>query len=249
MPTYRMLVAYDGGPFRGFARQPGLRTVQGEIEDALSKVLREPVTTSGAGRTDAGVHALGQVMSFRRSEAVDDIPSVMRSVNAMAGPAIAVLQLEPASEGFDARFSAVARTYEYMVLTRSVHDPFSRHTAWHHPGRLDVAAMSRAGSALVGEHDFRSFSRVEDGQVPVRTVELLEVQQEGDVVVVRVRANSFLQQMVRSIVGTLVKVGEGRVGAGSMAGVLEARDRAAAGPVAPPHGLFLVSVDYPSDLV
>ena len=249
MPTYRMLVAYDGGPFRGFARQPGLTTVQGEIEGALSKALREPVVTSGAGRTDAGVHALGQVMSFRRTGAIDDLDAVSRSVNAMAGPAIAVLQLEAASDGFDARFSAVARTYEYMILTRRVHDPFSRHTAWHHPVPLDVRAMARAGSDLIGEHDFRSFARVEEGQVPFRTIEALEVQPEGDLVVVRVRANSFLQQMVRSIVGTLAKVGEGKLAAESMGAILEARDRAAAGPVAPPHGLFLVSVDYPQELV
>lgn len=249
MPTYRMLVAYDGGPFRGFARQPGLSTVQGEIERALSKVLREPVTTSGAGRTDAGVHALGQVMSFRRTEAIGDIPAVSRAVNAMAGPAIAVLELEAASDGFDARFSAVARTYEYMILTRAVHDPFTRHTAWHIPGPLDAQAMARAGSALVGEHNFRSFARVEEGQVPVRTVEVLEIQQEGDLIIVRVRAKSFLQQMVRSIVGTLAKVGEGKLAAESMGNILEARDRAAAGPVAPPHGLFLVSVDYPEELV
>jgi tRNA pseudouridine38-40 synthase len=249
MPTYRMLVAYDGGPFRGFARQPGLRTVQGDIEDALGKVVREPITTTGAGRTDAGVHALGQVMSFRRADPVEDIPSVWRSVNAMVGPAISVLQFEEASEGFDARFSAVARTYEYMILSRRIHDPFSRHTAWHHESPLDVEAMAQAGTHLIGEHDFRSFARVEEGQVPIRTIELLEVEQEGHLVVVRVRANSFLQQMVRSIVGTLVKVGEGKVGPGSMPQVLEARDRSAAGPVAPPHGLFLVSVDYPEELV
>jgi tRNA pseudouridine38-40 synthase len=249
MPTYRMLVAYDGGPFRGFARQPGLTTVQGEIEGALSRVLREPVTTSAAGRTDAGVHALGQVMSFRRTEAIDDSTHVLRAVNAMAGQAIAVLALEPARDGFDARFSAVARTYEYMILTRPVHDPFSRHTVWHHPGRLDLEAMRQAGSALLGEHDFRSFARVEEGQMPIRRIEALEVTSEGDLVVVRVRANSFLQQMVRSIVGTLVKAGEGKLPADGMGAVLEAHDRSAAGPVAPPHGLFLVSVDYPEELV
>jgi tRNA pseudouridine38-40 synthase len=249
MPTYRMLVAYDGGPFHGFARQPGLATVQGEIEGALSKVLHGPTTTSGAGRTDAGVHALGQVMSLRRTEAIDDTAQVSRAVNAMVGPAIAVLELEAASEGFDARFSAIARTYEYMILVRQVHDPFSRHTAWHHPGPLDVHAMAHAAAALVGEHDFRSFARVEEGKVSVRTIEALEIQPQGDVIVVGVRANSFLQQMVRSIVGTLVKVGEGKVAAGSMGDILEARDRSAAGPVAPPHGLFLVSVDYPQELV
>ena len=249
MPTYRLLVAYDGGPFRGFARQPGLATVQGGIEDALSTVLREPVLTTGAGRTDAGVHALGQVMSFRRGDPVADIPSVWRSVNAMVGPAIAVQGFEEASEGFDARFSAVARTYEYMILARTIPDPFSRHTAWHHERPLDVPAMARAGAHLVGEHDFRSFARVEESQVPVRTVEVLQVEQEGHLVVVRVRADSFLQQMVRSIVGTLVKVGEGKLDPDSIPQVLAARDRSAAGPVAPPHGLFLVSVDYPEELV
>jgi tRNA pseudouridine38-40 synthase len=249
MPTYRMLVAYDGGPYRGFARQPGLKTVQGEIEAALSKVLRGPVTTSGAGRTDAGVHALGQVMSFRWAEPVEDVPRLSRAVNAMVGPAVAVLELEAASEGFDARFSAVARTYEYMILVRPVHDPFSRHTAWHHPGPLDVHGMAHAAAVLVGEHDFRSFARVEEGQVPVRRIEELVIEPQGEVVVVRVRANSFLQQMVRSIVGTLVKVGEGKIAADAMGSILEARDRAAAGPVAPPHGLFLVSVDYPEALV
>lgn len=244
-----MLVAYDGGPFRGFARQPGLRTVQGEIEAALGTYLKEPVTTTGAGRTDAGVHALGQVMSFRHAAPIDDTRAIVRATNAMAGPAIAVLRLEEAGEGFDARFSAVARTYEYMILAREVPDPFSRHTAWHRPHPLDTAAMAEAGEALVGEHDFRSFARVEEGQVPVRRIEALDIEPVGEVVVVRVRANAFLQQMVRSIVGTLVKVGEGRIERDAVSAILEARDRAQAGPVAPPHGLFLVSVDYPEDLV
>jgi tRNA pseudouridine38-40 synthase len=136
-----------------------------------------------------------------------------------------------------------------MILTRPVHDPFSRGTAWHHPSPLDVHVMAHAARALVGEHDFRSFARVEEGQVPVRTIEALEIQPQGDVIVVRVRANSFLQQMVRSIVGTLARVGEGKIPPGAMGDILEARDRSAAGPVAPPHGLFLVSVDYPQELV
>jgi tRNA pseudouridine38-40 synthase len=169
----------------------------------------------------------------------------------MVGPAIALLWLEGAGDGFDARFSAVARTYEYMILTRDVHDPFTRYTAWHHPQPLDVDAMARAATLLVGQHDFRSFGRVEEGQSPVRRIELLEVEREGDLVLVRVRANSFLQQMVRSIVGTLVRIGEGRPGLRpeDVERILDARDRSAAGPVAPPHGLFLVAVDYPEELV
>src|SRR6266581_7737061 len=143
-----MLVAYDGAPFHGFARQPDLPTVQGSLEDALSTVLRIPVVTTGAGRTDAGVHALGQVMSFTTATALEDLGGIARRLNAICGPAIAVLELAEAPKGFDARFSAASRTYEYAIFTRPVHDPFSRHVAWHHPEPLDAAAMHQAAQAL-----------------------------------------------------------------------------------------------------
>lgn len=247
MPTYRLVIAYDGAPFHGFARQPGQATVQGCIEDALGKVLGTDIRTSGAGRTDAGVHALGQVLSFVTTNDVD-ATELARRLNSMCGPEIAILQVEQVADGFDARFSAVSRTYEYAILTRDVHDPFSRHTAWHHPGRLDVASMSKAAAQLGGEHDFSSFGRVEEGKSPVRRIESIEVEEEGDLLIIRVTANSFIQQMVRSIVGTLVKVGEGVIDPDSMGEILEARNRSAAGAVVPPHGLFLVSVDYPEEL-
>lgn len=253
MPTYRLNVAYDGAPFHGFARQRDLVTVQGTLEDALSKVLPTPVVTTGAGRTDAGVHALGQVMSFTVGEPVEDLPALQRHLNGICGPAIAVLEVAEAPAGFDARFSASSRTYEYAIFTREVHDPFSRHVAWHHPessaGHLDAEAMHTAAQALVGSHEFTSFGRVPDGSSPARTLMSISVERTEDLVVVRVTANAFIQQMVRSIVGTLVKVGEGRHPVGWVADVLEARDRAAAGPVAPPHGLFLVEVEYPEELV
>ena len=249
MPTYRLLVAYDGAPFHGFARQKDLPTVQGRLEDALSAVLRTPVLTTGAGRTDAGVHAFGQVMSFTSAAPVEDPEGLARRLNAICGPPIAVLELAEAPEGFDARFSASSRTYEYAIFTRAVHDPFSRHVAWHHPEPLDAASMHEAAQALVGTHDFSSFGRVPEGGTPTRTVSSISVERTGDLVVVRVTANAFIQQMVRSIVGTLVKVGEGEHPPGWVAEVLEARDRAAAGPVAPPHGLFLVEVSYPEELV
>jgi tRNA pseudouridine38-40 synthase len=247
MPTYRLVIAYDGAPFHGFARQPGQKTVQGCIEDALSKVLTTEVRTSAAGRTDAGVHALGQVVSFACSDAFDTI-DVAKSLNSMCGPEIAVMEIEPVAEGFDARFSAVSRTYEYALLTRNVHDPFSRHTAWHHPGRLDIESMSKAAAQFLGEHDFSSFGRVEEGKSPVRRIESIEVEEEGELLIIRVTADSFIQQMVRSIVGTLVKVGEGVIDPDSIGEILDAKDRSAAGAVAPPHGLFLVSVDYPEEL-
>lgn len=252
MPVYRMIVAYDGGPFHGFARQPdqpGLDTVQGKIEDALGRVLAQEVRTSAAGRTDAGVHALAQVMSFVRDEPVAGLAVVQKSLNGMCGPAIAILQIEQAPDGFDARFSAESRTYEYAILIRPVADPFSRHTTWHHPGPLDVEAIQKAAQALLGEHDFSSFGRLQERQSPVRRVTSIEIETAGDLVTIRITAASFIQQMVRSIVGTLVKVGEGKIPPEKMDEILHARDRQAAGPVAPPHGLFLVSVAYPEEFV
>lgn len=248
MPTYRMLVAYDGAPFRGFARQEGLPTVQGAIEDALGKVLRTEVKTSGAGRTDAGVHALGQVISFQTSDAIEDSAGLQRSINGICRPTIAVLDISEAAPGFDARFSATARTYEYGIFMRDVHDPFSRHTTWHHPGPLDLEAIREAAQHFIGEKDFSSFGRVEGDRSPVRRIESIEVESEGDLLVIRVTANSFIQQMVRSIVGTLVAVGEGKISPDEIENIMDKRDRSAAAPVAPPHGLFLVAVTYPEEL-
>jgi tRNA pseudouridine38-40 synthase len=249
VPNYRLLVAYDGADFHGFARQQNLRTIQGVLEDALSKVLRQTVTTSGAGRTDAGVHALGQVMSFTAEPPITDLTDLKRRLNAMCGPMIAVLDAAEASEGFDARFSAIARTYEYAILTREVHDPFSAKTTWHHPDSLDVEAMRKATQSFVGEHDFASFGRVEEGRSSIRNVESAEVDQHGELLLIRITANSFIQQMVRSIVGILVKVGEGKIQPEDLGDILSAKDRTAAGPVAPPNGLFLVAVTYPDQLV
>jgi tRNA pseudouridine38-40 synthase len=245
--TYRLLLAYDGAPFHGFARQPGLPTVQSTVEAALGKIFGSEVLTSGAGRTDAGVHALGQVMSFT-TETDRDPEDLMRRLNSMCGPVIAVTSAAVAPPGFDARFSAEARTYEYGIFNRVVHDPFCRHTTWHYPEPLDPALMEKAAQALVGEHSFESFGRVEEGKSAVRRIESIDVQQEGDLVSIAVTANSFLQQMVRSIVGTLVQVGNGRIPPEHMDSILEARSRSAAGPVAPPHGLYLVSVSYPEEL-
>lgn len=247
-----MVVSYDGGGFHGFARQPdqpALETIQGRIEDALSRALGEETRTSAAGRTDAGVHALGQVISFTRSEPITDLVALRKSLNSMCGPAVAVLRIEQAPDSFDARFTAVSRTYEYAILVREVHDPFSRHTTLHYAGSLDVEAMKKAAQALIGEHDFRSFGRVEEGQSPIRRIESIEIETEGDLLVIRVTANSFIQQMVRSIVGTLVKVAEGKIPPEQMDEILHAHDRQVAGPVASPHGLFLVSVGYPEEFV
>ncbi|GAC1373301.1 MAG: tRNA pseudouridine(38-40) synthase TruA [Actinomycetota bacterium] len=245
-PVYRMLVAYDGAPFHGFARQKDLPTVQGVLEEALGAVLRVPVATTVAGRTDAGVHALGQVVSFTMQTPVEDLPALSRRLNGICRPTIAVLDIEEAPEGFDARFSALSRSYEYAIFTRAVHDPLSRHVTWHHPDPpLDEAAMHEAAQFLVGSHDFASFGRVPEGKTSVRELQSISVQRSDDLVTIDVTANAFIQQMVRSIVGTLVKVGEGARPPAWVNEVLEAKDRSAAGPVAPAHGLLLVEVAYP----
>lgn len=245
MSTFRLLVSYDGAPFHGFARQPGLETVQGRLEEGLEKILGGPVQTSAAGRTDAGVHALGQVVSFHVDRPIDPT-DLVRRMNALCAPSIVVLEASEAPEGFDARFSALSRTYEYGILNRELPDPFSRHTTWHVSEPLQTDLMSKAAQALLGEHSFESFGRVEQGQSPIRRIESIDITTDGELVSIQITANSFVQQMVRSIVGTLVKVGQGKIHPDDMDGILHARDRSKAGPVAPPHGLFLVHVLYPS---
>ncbi|HEV8572392.1 MAG TPA: tRNA pseudouridine(38-40) synthase TruA [Actinomycetota bacterium] len=235
-------MAYDGTDFRGFARQPGQRTVQGTLEEALSRVLGTVPRLSVAGRTDAGVHAEGQVVSF---DADADPQRVQRAVNGMLGPEVVVVRAARAPAGFDARRSATAREYRYRVRAGAVANPFTARYEWHRPGEYGLVPMRRAARSLEGEHDFASFCRaVKEPASTVRTLDRLTVGRRDEVVEVRARADSFLHQMVRSLVGTLVVVGEGRMEPEAMTEVLRARSRAAAGAVAPPHGLTLVRVVY-----
>ncbi len=243
MPVYRLDVAYDGSEFHGFARQPDVRTVQGEIEAALETILRVPVLTVGAGRTDAGVHARGQVVSFTVDDPVE-VERLGRSLNRMLRPEIAVIAVGEAPDGFDARFSARSRVYRYQVLATPVHDPLRRHHSWHVPEPLDVDAMERAAVGFLGEHDFASFCRAAPGRSTVRTVLQSRWEVDGDLMVYEVEAHAFCHQMVRSIVGFCVDAGRGRVDPGSVADVLASRDRAAARPIAPPQGLILWEVRY-----
>lgn len=241
----RLDIAYDGQPFRGYARQPGQRTVQGDLEDALARVLGFDVETACAGRTDAGVHALGQVVSILDAPAGTDLVRLHASLNGMCSPAIAVNSVREMPEGWHARFSARSRCYVYSILEGEVHDPFLAATTLHHPHPLDVEAMSEAAGHLVGSHDFSSFGRLPDPDASaVRDLFELRVVRSGSLVRVVARANAFIQQMVRSLVGTLLYVGEGRRSPDEVPGVLAARDRSAAGPVAPAHGLCLVAVEY-----
>ena len=238
----KLVLAYDGTGFHGWARQPGLRTVQGVLEESLARVLREAPVLSVAGRTDAGVHARGQVASF----SADADPSrVQRSLNKMHAPEVVVLRAGTVPDGFDARRSATAREYRYRIDSGPWPDPFSARFVWHRPGPLSIGLMRRAAGLLVGEHDFASFCRTPTPPAStVRRLEKLSVSARGNRVEIAARANAFLHQMVRSLVGTLVAVGEGTIAADTVLSVLEARDRRAAGPVAPPHGLTLERVTY-----
>ncbi|GBC87201.1 tRNA pseudouridine synthase A [bacterium HR12] len=238
----RLTLAYDGTDFRGFARQRDQRTVQGVLEAALARVLGDVPRLSVAGRTDAGVHARGQVVSF----AADVEPArLQRALNALLAPEVVVWDARWAPPGFDARRSASAREYRYRIDLAPWPDPFTARYVWHRPGELSLPRMREAARHLVGEHDFASFGRPHrPGGATVRRLERIAVSRRGDRLEIAVRGNAFLHQMVRSIVGTLVRVGEGRMTPEGVAAALEARDRAAAGPVAPPHGLTLERVVY-----
>lgn len=246
-------VAYDGSQFAGFARQPGVRTVQGQLEDALRTVLRRDCETVGAGRTDAGVHARGQVVSFPAAGSEPEAPAMLRSLNALVGPGLVVTEVRRAPAGFSARHSAVGREYRYRLVPGPVPPLFLAPYAWWVKGTLDLGAMRAASSVLVGEHDFRSFcvTASAEGQRTVRRVDLVEVAPEVALgehsVVVRVVGNAFLHSMVRVIVGSLVEVGLGRRPASWLGDALAACDRTAAGPTAPAHGLVLWHVEYPEE--
>lgn len=248
-----LTVSYDGSRFAGFARQPGLRTVQGQLEGALSTVLRREVLTTGAGRTDAGVHALGQVVSFEVDGTGPPDSALVRSVNALAGEGIVVTAVRHAHAGFSARRSAVAREYRYRVVCGAVPPLFLAPTAWWVKRDLEVAAMCAGAAYLIGEHDFRSFCVAEsaEGKRSFRRLDTVEIAPERalgeECLAVRVVGNAFLHSMVRVIVGSLVEVGAGRRSPAWIAEALAACTRPAAGPTAPAHGLTLWSVRYPEE--
>jgi tRNA pseudouridine38-40 synthase len=241
----RLLVAYHGGGFRGFALQPGVPTVGGALAGALERHLRHVVELTCAGRTDAGVHAWGQVVSFAARADVD-CDALQRSVNRALRPAVVVRAADVVPEGFDARRSATGRSYRYTVRNDPVADPFTASTAWHVEQPLDIASMRLACDPLLGEHDFSSFCRrPADGASLVRVVrDARWVDLGGGMLRFDIEASSFCQQMVRAIVGTMIDVGAGKRKAGEMASIVRARSRATAGQLAPPHGLCLWEVDY-----
>ena len=264
----RLELAYDGSGFRGFAENAGVRTVAGELRRALEMVLRQPVELTCAGRTDAGVHARGQVVTLDVGGPVD-LRRLRDSLNSMLGPEIVVRAATTVGPEVDARFSARWRRYRYQVLDAPVPDPFLASTSWWVPGPLDVAAMNDAASSLLGEHDFSSFCRRPKGEVEASLVRRVFTAQwtsvpldvgapgagsdaadqgaaDPDAALLRfeIAASAFCHQMVRSIVGALVRVGTGRLEPGAVAALLAAQDRDGAPQLAPPQGLTLWQVGY-----
>ena len=246
MPRYKLTIEYDGAPFVGWQAQTNGIGVQTAIAAAIEKFCGQQVTVFGAGRTDAGVHALGQIAHINLARAI--APDTLRdAVNAHLRPQpVAILKAEFAEADFDARFSAIKRHYRYRIINRRAPLTLDAGKAWLVPMPLDAEAMHRAAQELVGQHDFTTFRSSEcQAKSPVKTLDELSVARYGEEIEVTVRARSFLHNQVRSFVGSLKRVGEGKWTARDLARALKARDRAACGPVAPSDGLYLMRVDYP----
>ena len=242
---YRLTLEYDGSPFVGWQRQDNGATVQGALEDAIEKLSGERVTVTGSGRTDAGVHALGQVAHFDLVKEFE--PGKVRdALNHYLRPnPVVVLESDVADSEFHARFSARSRHYLFRILNRRSPPALDVDKVWHVSSRLDAEAMHAAAQFLVGHHDFTTFRAAEcQAQSPVKTLDRLDVSQRGEEIHIQASARSFLHHQIRSFAGTLKLVGEGKWQPREVKKALEARDRAACGPVAPPEGLYLVKVDY-----
>jgi tRNA pseudouridine38-40 synthase len=245
MPRYKLTIEYDGTPFVGWQVQDNGASVQGVLAEAVLAFAGERAVVGGAGRTDAGVHALGQAAHVDLTK--DWPPDTVRdALNAHLRPhPIAVILAERVADDFDARFSAIKRHYRYRIVNRRADLALDQHRAWRVPRPLDAAAMHDAAQRLVGRHDFTTFRSTEcQAKSPVKTLDRLDVARGGDEVRVTAIARSFLHNQVRSMVGSLVHVGEGKWSADDLAAALAARDRTACGQVAPPHGLYLVRVEY-----
>ncbi len=241
----KLVLEYDGTDFSGWQRQPGLRTVQGELERGLEQLFQHPVSVTAAGRTDVGVHAAGQVVNVLTARRLQT-KRILLGLNALLPPDIRVREVCEVPASFNARFSALVRVYRYRIVTRP--RAIGRQYVWYYPRELNLEVMRQASLPLLGEHDFRSFCRAEAILPHYRCcVQELEWFHDGEEIWLDISANRFLHGMVRAIVGTLVEVGRGKIPPERITAMLQARDRRMAGPSAPAHGLCLLRVVYPED--
>jgi len=244
VPTYKLTLAYDGTDFVGFQMQAGQRSVQGVLEEALRPFDNQRVVVHGSGRTDSGVHATGQVISFSIESTISP-DALQRALNVTLPDDVRVMRAEPAPEGFNARFDARSKAYRYDIFNGAVVPPQIRRFVWHVPQPLDSNRMSEAAATLVGEHDFSAYQAAGGDVITNRREVLLSrVTREGDRVSYEIAATGFLRHMVRNIVGTLVDIGRCRRPVEDIRRILESRDRSTASATAPAHGLTLVSVEY-----
>ncbi len=249
MPRFRLDVEYDGSAFAGWQRQADQPSVQEAIERAIHAFCGETISIRGAGRTDAGVHALGQVahLDLVKEWPADTVRDAINAHLGQAGDAVAILSAERIDGEFDARFSAVARHYLYRIVNRRARLAIDARRAWWVPKPLDADAMHEAAQTLIGRHDFTTFRSIHcQAKSPIRTLDRLDVTRTGDLIEIRASARSFLHNQVRSMTGTLKRVGDGAWSPADVSAALEAADRARCGPVAPPDGLYLTKVDYPA---
>jgi tRNA pseudouridine38-40 synthase len=252
MQNIKLTIAYDGADFHGWQFQPELPTIQGAIQDALRQITQESITVHGASRTDAGVHALGQVAHFKTHSTIGAL-DIQRGLNALLPPTVRVVATEEVSQGFHSRWLAQGKTYRYRIHRGSVLPPFDYGRVFHYPWPLDEDAMSAAAQLFEGEHDFTSFAASTGSEDDDKDRDMLRVIHSSEIVrepsreeiVYVVRGRSFLRYMVRKIVGTLLEVGRGRLAPADITQIFEARDRARSGATVPPEGLYLVALEYP----
>lgn len=245
MPRYKLTIEYDGRPFCGWQRQAHDLSVQQVLEEAIARFSGETVTTQAAGRTDAGVHALGQVVSFDLTRAWDPF-KIREALNFHTKPhPVAIVECAAVDDAFEARFSATARHYEYRILNRRARPALEAGRVWHVPVVLDADAMHAAAQLILGRHDFTTFRASEcQANSPIRTLEQFDVSRQAEMIVVTAKARSFLHSQVRSMVGSLKLVGDGKWHPRDFRAALDAVDRARCGPLAPPDGLYLTGVSY-----